>query len=55
VSWKASVVSFEHCGRCSTRCRFPNRSRQLGLKLEQQKRPMPVLVFDHIAEKPIEH
>jgi uncharacterized protein (TIGR03435 family) len=28
--------------------------RQLGLKLELQKRPMPVLVFDHIAEKPIE-
>ena len=29
--------------------------RQLGLKLELQKRPMPVLVFDHIAEKPIEN
>jgi uncharacterized protein (TIGR03435 family) len=28
--------------------------RQLGLKLELQKRQMPVLVFDHIAEKPIE-
>ena len=28
--------------------------RQLGLKLELQKRPMPVLVFDHISEKPIE-
>ena len=28
--------------------------RQLGLKLELQKRPMPVLVFDHIAEKPVE-
>ena len=28
--------------------------RQLGLKLELQKRPMQVLVFDHIAEKPIE-
>jgi uncharacterized protein (TIGR03435 family) len=28
--------------------------RQLGLKLELQKRPMPVLVFDYIAEKPIE-
>jgi uncharacterized protein (TIGR03435 family) len=28
--------------------------RQLGLKLELQKRPMSVLVFDHIAEKPIE-
>jgi uncharacterized protein (TIGR03435 family) len=29
--------------------------RQLGLKLELQKRPMPVLVFDHIAEKPLEN
>jgi uncharacterized protein (TIGR03435 family) len=29
--------------------------RQLGLKLELQKRLMPVLVFDHIAEKPIEN
>jgi uncharacterized protein (TIGR03435 family) len=28
--------------------------RQLGLKLELQKRPMQVLVFDSIAEKPIE-
>jgi uncharacterized protein (TIGR03435 family) len=28
--------------------------RQLGLKLELQKRPMQVIVFDHIAEKPIE-
>jgi uncharacterized protein (TIGR03435 family) len=29
--------------------------RQLGLKLELQKRPMPVLVFDNIAEKPLEN
>jgi uncharacterized protein (TIGR03435 family) len=29
--------------------------RQLGLKLELQKRRLPVLVFDHIAEKPIEN
>src|SRR5688572_22701899 len=29
--------------------------RQLGLKLEMQKRSMPVLVFDHIAEKPLEN
>jgi uncharacterized protein (TIGR03435 family) len=29
--------------------------RQLGLKLELQKRPMPVLVFDHIAEQPLEN
>lgn len=29
--------------------------RQLGLKLELQRRPMPVMVFDHIAETPIEN
>jgi uncharacterized protein (TIGR03435 family) len=28
-------------------------SKQLGLKLEVHKRPEPVLVIDHIAEKPI--
>ncbi len=27
-------------------------NKQLGLKLEQQKRPMPVLVIDHVEEKP---
>ncbi len=27
-------------------------TKQLGLKLVQQKRPMPVLVIDHIEEKP---
>jgi uncharacterized protein (TIGR03435 family) len=26
--------------------------RQLGLKLEMQKRPLPVLVIDHVEEKP---
>src|SRR5581483_10521475 len=30
-------------------------SRQLGLKLEQQKRPGPVLVIDHIEQKPTEN
>jgi uncharacterized protein (TIGR03435 family) len=30
-------------------------NRQLGLKLEMQKRPMSVLVFDHIEEKPTEN
>jgi uncharacterized protein (TIGR03435 family) len=30
-------------------------SRQLGLKLEKQKRPAPVLVIDHIDEKPTEN
>lgn len=36
-------------------CQNMTLDRQLGLKLELQKRPMPVLVFDHIAEKPIEN
>jgi uncharacterized protein (TIGR03435 family) len=27
-------------------------NRQLGLKLEMQKRPLPVLVIDHVEEKP---
>jgi uncharacterized protein (TIGR03435 family) len=30
-------------------------SKQLGLKLELKKRPMPVLVIDHIEEKPTEN
>jgi uncharacterized protein (TIGR03435 family) len=30
-------------------------SRQLGLKLEKQKRPVSVLVIDHIDEKPTEN
>jgi uncharacterized protein (TIGR03435 family) len=30
-------------------------SRQLGLKLEKQKRPAPVLVIDHIDDKPTEN
>jgi uncharacterized protein (TIGR03435 family) len=29
--------------------------KQLGLKLELKKRPLPVLVIDHIEEKPIEN
>jgi uncharacterized protein (TIGR03435 family) len=29
--------------------------RQLGLKLEMQKRPMPVLVIDSMSEKPLEN
>jgi hypothetical protein len=29
--------------------------KQLGLKLEMQKRPIPVLVIDHIEEKPTEN
>ena len=31
---------------------FDAISKQLGLKLEQRKRPVPVLVIDHIEEKP---
>lgn len=35
---------------------FPDAvSRQLGLKIELQKRPMPVLVIDHIEENPTEN
>ena len=33
---------------------FDALSKQLGLKLEKRKRPMPVLVIDHIEEKPTE-
>jgi uncharacterized protein (TIGR03435 family) len=29
--------------------------KQLGLKLERQKRPVPVLVIDHVEEKPTEN
>jgi uncharacterized protein (TIGR03435 family) len=31
---------------------FDALQKQLGLKLEQHKRPMPVLVIDHIEEQP---
>ena len=34
---------------------FDAVSRQLGLKLEKQKRPLPVLVIDHIEEKPTDN
>jgi uncharacterized protein (TIGR03435 family) len=34
---------------------FEAVTRQLGLKLESQKRPVPVLVIDHIEEKPTEN
>jgi uncharacterized protein (TIGR03435 family) len=30
-------------------------AKQLGLKLELQKRPMPVLVIDHMEAKPTEN
>jgi len=30
-------------------------NKQLGLKLEMRKRPMPVLVIDHIEEKPTDN
>ena len=34
---------------------FDALTKQLGLKLEMQKRPTPVLVIDHIERKPIEN
>jgi uncharacterized protein (TIGR03435 family) len=34
---------------------FDAINKQLGLKLEKQKRPLPVLVIDHIEEKPTEN
>ena len=34
---------------------FDAITRQLGLKLEAQKRPMPVLVIDKIDRQPIEN
>lgn len=34
---------------------FDAVNRELGLKLEKQKRPAPVLVIDHIEEKPTEN
>ena len=34
---------------------FEAMEKQLGLKLEETKRPAPVLVIDHIEEKPIEN
>lgn len=34
---------------------FDAVSKQLGLKLEKEKRPLPVLVIDHIEEKPTDN
>jgi uncharacterized protein (TIGR03435 family) len=34
---------------------FDAVSKQLGLKLEKQKRPVPVLVIDHVEERPTEN
>ena len=34
---------------------FDAINKQLGLKLEKQKRPVPTLVIDHIEEKPTEN
>jgi len=34
---------------------FDAVSKQLGLKLEKQKRPLPVLVIDHVEEKPTDN
>jgi uncharacterized protein (TIGR03435 family) len=30
-------------------------NKQLGLKMELRKRPMQVLVIDHVEEKPIDN
>jgi uncharacterized protein (TIGR03435 family) len=34
---------------------FEAVEKQLGLKLEAQKRPVPVLVIDHVEQKPTEN
>lgn len=34
---------------------FEAMEKQLGLKLEQQKRPMPVVVIDHVEETPADN
>ena len=34
---------------------FEAVDRQMGLKLEPEKHPMPVLVIDHVEEKPVEN
>jgi uncharacterized protein (TIGR03435 family) len=34
---------------------FDALNQQLGLKLEKEKRPMPVLVIDHVEEKPTDN
>jgi uncharacterized protein (TIGR03435 family) len=34
---------------------FDAVNKQLGLKLEGQKRPVPVLIIDHIEEKPTDN
>ena len=34
---------------------FDALDKQLGLKLELQKHPMPVIVIDHIEEKPTDN
>ena len=34
---------------------FQAMEKQLGLRLEPQKRPVPVIVIDHIEQKPTEN
>jgi len=34
---------------------FDAVNKQLGLKLEMRKRAMPVLVIDHVEEKPVDN
>jgi uncharacterized protein (TIGR03435 family) len=45
----AAGVSSDPSGAVSL---FDAMDKQLGLKLEMHKRPMPVLVIDHIDERP---
>jgi uncharacterized protein (TIGR03435 family) len=48
----AAGVSSDPSGAVSL---FDALDKQLGLKLEKHQRPEPVLVIDHIAEKPTDH
>jgi uncharacterized protein (TIGR03435 family) len=46
------IVAFDPTGGLSF---FDAIEKQLGLKLEKQKRPMPIIVIDHIEQTPIEN
>ena len=51
-------ITIEHCGGIRSQRRpFPSRrhGHQLGVKLIKEKRPSPVLVIDHIEEKPTDN
>jgi len=42
-------------GPSGTLTLFAALSKQLGLKLEIQKRPLPVVVIDHFVQKPTDN